>query len=290
VIVATYGLQVTISLLVLGYFLVAVLTINRFTVELRRMVEIHAFLDENLSANDYPRIQNEIKAIDGVVESKYISAEQALENFMATTKIDLGSLLEDNPLPDSYIVKTESIELVPRIAEQVRRVQGVAEVRFGQDIVIKLSRILFIVQLVSTVTILLLLGASFSSINNIVRLSIHSRRREIRIMQLVGATKWFIRWPFLLEGLFIGVLGSFVAALLVWASYVGLTGLFEGMKIFQGVFGYDSNMIFLVTLSLIFIGATVGITSSFNALSRYLAEDERMIAETARIRRELEWR
>ncbi len=290
IIIAAYGLQVTISLLVLGVLLVTVIIINRFVGQLRAMIEIHAFLEQNLAADDYIKIQDEIKAIEGVRSATYISAEQALENFIATTGIEIDSLLEDNPLPDSYVVKVRRIDDVTNVAEQVRRIQGIADVRFGKDVVVKLSRFFYIVQLVSGVTILLMLLGSFSSINNIVRLSIHARRREIRIMQLVGATKWFIRWPFLFEGMFVGAFGSILASLFVWAGYMGLTQLFEGLQIFKNVIPYDAFMITGVALSIIVLGTVIGLASSFNALSRYLAEDERIVIETARIRRELEWK
>jgi len=280
---------VTISLLVLGFLLVTVFVINKFVGQLRAMIEIHAFLETKLASIDYNRIQDEIKAIDGVKSVTYISAEEALANFIATTGIQLDSLLENNPLPDSYVVKVRRIEDVTRIAEQVRRVQGVADVRYGKDVVVKLSRFFHIVQVVSIITIILMVAGSFSSINNIVRLSIYARRREIRIMQLVGATKWFIRWPFLMEGLFVGSFGSVVAALFVWAGYIGLAELFEGLKIFKNVIPYDVGMISCIAIAIVVLGATTGIASSFNALTRYLTQDERMVIETARIRRELEW-
>lgn len=280
----------TISLLVLGFLLVTVFVINRFVAQLRAMIEIHAFLEEDIAATDDIRIQDEIKAIEGVKSATYISAEQALNNFIETTGIQLDSLLENNPLPDSYVVKVRRIDDVVFIAEQVRRIQGVADVRYGKDVVVKLSRFFYIVQIVSAITILLMVAGSFSSINNIVRLSIYSRRREIRIMQLVGATKWFIRWPFLMEGLFVGAFGSVVAALFVWAGYIGLVELFEGLQIFKNVISYDVRMISGIAVAIILLGAVTGIASSFNALTRYLTEDERMLVETARIRRELEWR
>jgi cell division transport system permease protein len=290
VVVFTYGVQVMISLLVLGYFLVLILTINRFVQQLQGMIEIHAFLDQGLSAQDILRVEKDLKGVEGVSQVKFISAEEALENFVKTTGIELDSLLEQNPLPATYVVRPGRVDEVEKIAEQVRRVQGVSEIRYGRDIVVKLSKALFIFQIIFGVTILLLLGASFSSINNIVRLSIHSRRKEIRIMQLVGATKWFIRWPFIFEGLFIGILGSLVAALLVWASYVGLSELIEGLKVFKGALGGDARMIIFVGAALVASGAIVGVASSVAALENYLAEDERIVIETARIRRELEWR
>ncbi len=289
-VVFTYGVQVMISLLVLGYFLVLILTINRFVQQLQGMIEIHAFLDMGLSAQEILRVEKDLKGVEGVSRVKFISSEEALENFVKTTGIELDSLLEQNPLPATYVVKPSRVDEVEKIAEQVRRIQGVNEIRYGRDIVVKLSKALFIFQIIFGVTILLLLGASFSSINNIVRLSIHSRRREIRIMQLVGATKWFIRWPFIFEGLFIGILGSLVAALLVWASYVGLSELIEGLKVFKGALGGDVKMIFFVGAALVASGAIVGVASSVAALENYLAEDERIVIETARIRRELEWR
>lgn len=285
----TYGLQVTISLLVLGYFLVLIFTINQFVGQLKGMIEVHAFLEYGLSANDSLRIEQEIKGIAGVGKVKYISAEDALVNFIETTGIEIDSLLEENPLPDSYTVKPERMEEVAEIAEKVRRIQGVAEVRYGKDVVVRLSRALFIIQVIFGVTILLLLGASFTSINNIVRLSIYSRRKEIRIMQLVGATRWFIRFPFLFEGLFVGLLGGTLAAVLVWASYVGVLQLFEGLKVFSAVMIADLGLLYTVLGLLVATGGIVGLVSSFRALERYLYEDERMLIETARIRRELEW-
>ncbi|MEP0813673.1 MAG: ABC transporter permease [bacterium] len=284
----TYGLQVTISLLVLGYFLVVIVGISNFIGRLSKMVEIHAYLSKDLAPEDFLRIDKEIKALEGVEKVKFISAEEAAENWNKTTGTDLESLLEYNPLPASYTVKAKRLDKVKELAEQVRRINGIDDVRYGQDIVVKLSRALFVAQLIFGVTILLLLGASFSSINNIVRLSIYSRRREIRIMQLVGATKWFIRWPFLLEGMLVGMLGGAVSAGLVWASYYGLANLIGELKVLSAGAQMEPARLEFIVLALVALGSAVGLASSFSALNRFLYEDEKMLIETARIRRELE--
>jgi cell division transport system permease protein len=286
--VLTYGLQVTISLLVLGYFLVVIVGISNFIGRLSKMVEIHAYLSKDLAPEDFLRIDKEIKALEGVEKVKFISAEEAAENWNKTTGTDLESLLEYNPLPASYTVKAKRLDKVKELAEQVRRINGIDDVRYGQDIVVKLSRALFVAQLIFGVTILLLLGASFSSINNIVRLSIYSRRREIRIMQLVGATKWFIRWPFLLEGMLVGMLGGAVSAGLVWASYYGLANLIGELKVLSAGAQMEPARLEFIVLALVALGSAVGLASSFSALNRFLYEDEKMLIETARIRRELE--
>jgi cell division transport system permease protein len=154
---------------------------------------------------------------DPRVESvEYISKEQALE-IMRKKQPDLVEVVPANPLPDAFKVHPKRGEDVVAIAESLNPLPpGVENVNFGKKTATRILRVAHIFEVLSALAILILLGAATILIGNTIRLSIFARRREIEVMKLVGASNWFVRGPFVVEGLLTGVLGAVAAIILLF--------------------------------------------------------------------------
>ncbi len=279
----THGLQVIISLMVLGFFIMLMVFIGAFLFSLRNMVEVYAFLQTDLPAERYVEIDKMLRDMPNVKELQYISREDALKKFSESYHISVEDILEYNPLPPTYILRPTDVARIEDLASQLEEIDGMWQVRYGRKEVASLMKVLVGVQVVFALTLVLLLSATFSSINNIVRMSIYSPRREIRIMQLVGATNWFIRWPFIIEGAFFGVLGALAAVLIIYLIGEAVYSLLATLEIFLPTI-VDVKMMFgLLVLGTVAVGLLIGVISSLTVANRFLSTEMRRIEEMRRM-------
>jgi len=283
----THGLQVVISLMVLGFFVILMAFIGSFLFSLRNMVEVYAFLQTDLPAEKYAQIEEAIRQLPNVKELQYISREDALKRFSESYHIEVEDILEYNPLPPTYILRPVDVSKTEELAAQLEKLDGMWQVRYGRKEVASLMKVLLGVQVVFALTMLLLLSAAWSSVNNIIRMSVYSRRREIRIMQLVGATNSFIRWPFLLEGAFFGILGALVALLLIYLIGEAVYTLLQNLKIFLPTIVDKQAVFTLLALGLVVIGFLIGVVSSYTTANRFLGHELRRIEVMRRMEAEL---
>lgn len=216
---------VTVSLIILGSTLLFILNANYMAGSVESSVEITVFLKSNLKTAEVQAVSDKIKAMAGVSEMAFVSKEQALQNM----KKDFGDKAEvldgldkNNPLPDSYQVKTSNPNQVAAVAKELSSLSEVDQVRYGQGVVEKLLAVTQWIRTASMVTMVLLTAAAVFLIATSIRLSVFSRRREIGIMKFLGATNWFIRCPFILEGMCLGLVGGLLAVLTVDVGYYSL--------------------------------------------------------------------
>jgi len=279
----THGLQVVISLMVLGFFIILVVFMSAFLLSLRNMVEVYAFLKTDLSAEKYVQIDEAMRKLPDVKELQYVSREEALKKFGESYNLKVEEILEYNPLPPTYILRPTDVSKIEGLVSQIEKMDGIWQVRYGRKEVSALMRVLMGMQIVFAITMLLLLSAAISSINNIIRLSVYSRRNEIRIMQLVGATNWFIRWPFIIEGAFFGIIGAVVAILVIYLIGQAIVTALEALKIFLPTLVNVTALFVLLSLGLITIGFLIGVISSFITANRFLNTETRRIEEMRRM-------
>jgi len=122
-------------------------------------------------------------------------------------------------MPQSFIVKVTDANMMKQVAEEIKKIDGVTQVSYGQDVVDKLLGIIKIIRIVGLCVILILFIISVVIISNTIKLGVFARRREINIMKYIGATDWFIRWPFLVEGIVLGLVGSILAIVILGLIY-----------------------------------------------------------------------
>jgi cell division transport system permease protein len=273
----TYGAQVTVSLLVLGIFFVLLVGAALFWNKLGEAMEIHAYLDDDISAIQISAMEDTLRGMAHVTVVEYRSKEDAMRIFGEKNKaIKLDDLQMDNPFPNSYVVKVDRPTNIEPVALEIGTMTGVESTRYGREVLDRYIKVLMILASICLVTITLLILFTYSSINNIIALSIYARRAEIRIMQLVGATWWFIRWPFLFEGLFFGLTGAAAALVLI----VGLmTAIAQALKLSELSLalpnvGVDQNTILIgLGLMLLGLGMIVGFFGSLRTVNTFLQRE-----------------
>jgi cell division transport system permease protein len=263
-------LTATVALLLLG----GVLTLGDFvqgiTGQIERKVEVSVFLKDEITAEQQKDIQQTIESLSVVRSVGYVSKEDAFKEFKQLYRDQpvLWENIDASVLPASFRVSMRNPKRVDVIKSKLEGNPAVEEVADQQATVQRLVRFTGILRTFSGVMVLILFVAAVLLIANTIQLAIFARRREINIMQLVGATNWFIRVPFMLEGVVAGVVGAVVAlALLYVGKLVGRTML--PVWIPTGpLHGVDVGQL----LTLVLLGVGLGAIGSAVALRRFLRE------------------
>ncbi len=269
--VASMG-TIIISLLILGSSVLLVLNVRQIASDLESSLEITVFLEDGLEQDRLDELREEIKFVPGVTVVNFVAKEQALEDLEESfgDKAELLSGLEDNnPLPNSYTVKTREANLVPEAARELEKLEGVEQVRYGQGVVEKLLALTHWVRIWGSLALLVLGVAAVLLIATTIRMSVFARRREIGIMKMLGATNIFVRMPFMLEGMIIGLTGGLVAVLIINFGYLSLLNkVMLALPFIQLV--DDPGNIYLVLGSLLGAGFVIGTLGSTISLRRFL--------------------
>ncbi len=206
------------ALIILGSFLLLSVNFDHILKDVESQVEITAYLEDSLDQDGISRLDKDLAVITGIKEIKFISKEVAIEEF----KEQVGrELLEgiDNPLPNSFRIKVNDPHEVASIAEKIEKFSGIDEVKYGKGVVEKLFNIIHWVRVIGLIIMAVFAAVSIFIISNTIRLTVFARRREINIMKYIGATDWFVRWPFLIEGMVLGLIGSSLAIGVLAAAY-----------------------------------------------------------------------
>ncbi|MCX7694352.1 MAG: permease-like cell division protein FtsX [Caloramator sp.] len=213
---------VAATLFILGIFMALAINVNRFAANVEDMIEITAFLKDDVTTLKQQELERKIRDIQGVVSVEFESKEKALEKFkeqLGENKDLAKGLEESNPLPASFIIKVDSPDSVEYVSPRIAQLEGILKVKDAKKTVQTISKIVKIVRYSSTVLMIILGTISIFLISNTIKLTVFARKREINIMKVIGATDWFIRWPFILEGLLLGLVGGFIAAFIVENAY-----------------------------------------------------------------------
>ncbi|GAX90825.1 permease-like cell division protein FtsX [Effusibacillus lacus] len=214
--------SVVVSLLILGVFLTVALNLQELTKDVEAQVQMDVFMQEGTSRSDIQMVEEKIKALPEVKSVEFVSKEDAIRLMVEKYKEhkDLFAGLEmDNPFPDKFIVKAHDPRQSLQLADQIRTFPNVEKVSDGREVVETLFKVMDIVRWIGGALIVGLALTAVFLISNTIKITIYSRRREIEIMKLVGATNWFIRWPFFFEGLLMGALGALIPITLIAAGY-----------------------------------------------------------------------
>lgn len=284
----TYGAQVTISLLVLGIFFIlisgAIIAWNNLGTNLK----INVYLQDSLSDAEIEGLESTISGLDHVANVEYRSKEDAFE-YLRKNYPDLDvSGLGDDFLPASFIVSASQPRFIEQVVGGINSLTGIEQIDYGSDFVRKFVRVAMILVVICIVTIILLIVFTSSSISNIIGLSIYARRTEIRIMQLVGATWWFIRWPFIFEGVFFGLVGALVAGFIITALMAMLNEALKlsELSVILPFINLDANSMYLILLALLVtLGVAVGFYGSLRTVNAFLGRENEIQIDAARVRR-----
>lgn len=262
---------VTVCILILGVALLLFLNTSTLMSNLESDVEINAFLNRDLTQSQIADVQDQIEAMPGIDSVLFISKDQALQNLQKSfggESYNLGTTMGRNPLPNSYQIKAKDPHNVPALAAQIDQLYGVDKVNYGEGLVERLFKLTRWVRTISIVIIFLLaLGAVFL-IATTIRLAIYARRKEIYLMKLIGATDWFVRWPFFLEGVLLGSCGALAALILLAAGYSSILHNVKAV-LFISLLN-NSGILITVYGGLLLTGAILGTVGTLISLNRYL--------------------
>lgn len=218
-------LTIGCCLFLFSVFLLFTVNINSISDQIQSQCEIQAYIDIAIDGAEAEAIAAEIARVDNVAETTYETKAEAFQNYAAKlggNSIALEGLEGEDFLRNSVKMSLTDLSQAQKTADAVAAIPGVAEVINHQDTVDNVLRVTGYVQKASLIIMLILMVVSLFIISNTIRLSVASRANEIHIMKFVGATNWFIRWPFIIEGIFIGLIGGIVALGVTFAGYIPL--------------------------------------------------------------------
>ncbi|MDP1795559.1 MAG: permease-like cell division protein FtsX [Acidimicrobiales bacterium] len=267
-------LTVAVSLSLVGGALLMRQGVNKATIQFRGGVELSVFMREDAAAGQIDAVKRELQATPEVKSFKYVDKDAAYAEYREIFKDtpDLEEVLTREEIPTSFRIVPRKAELASAVGNRFKERPGVRSVVFAKDAINALLESTNQRQVAYFgVAIVLIIGAVLL-IFNAIQLAVFSRRREIEVMKLVGATNWFIRLPFMIEGLLQGLAGALVAALLVFLFRNGILNvisdptLTQGLRKIQATGAEGRNTGFV----LLMIGAAIGATSSALAVRRHL--------------------
>ena len=266
-------LTVLVTFFVLGTFTLVGLNFNKTIEDVADKIEIKVYLQDDIKLVNKREVEIKLSEQDGVKAVTYESKDEAFTKLKKDLEGNSGMLegysLENNPLASSYIVTLEDASYASNVTKAVEDMTGVESVTNQQELIEKISRVVDFVQILGVILFFVFIGVSIFLIMNTIKLAVYSRRREVGIMKFVGATDWFIRWPFVIEGIIIGAIGSLLATAVLYFIY-------------RGVFGFiASNLLIanLVPVSFVLTrllggfllgGIVVGAIGSIAALRKFL--------------------
>jgi cell division transport system permease protein len=261
---------VTVMIVLLGVFLFGREAVARIGDQVVHQIEISVFLDDKATASDAHDAIIAIRSDPRVESVDYVPKAEGLRRMRERLRNQIDtSLLTSNPLPDALHVRVIDAGTVAAVAAHVRKLPHVADVEYAHDAVERLLRLSDVVGKVGIAILALLIFTAAIIISNTIRLTVYARRREIAIMQLVGASNTYIRLPFICEGLLDGLLGALLAlAILALARWQLLPKITTALPFVPAdVLHIDPT---LLALELLGVGAAVGILASWVSVSRQL--------------------
>lgn len=215
-------ITVSISLFLVGLFSLLVFNVNLVASAVESEVEVAVFLDVTTPKDALSELQETFNGLPGVQTATLISKEEGLRELEKQfgQQSDLTRALGGkNPLPDYFKLKTDNPADVPAVAAAAKEMRYVEEVKYGQGMVERLFQITAWIRLFGTAIIILLGIAAVTLVAIAIRMTVFARRQEIGVMKFVGASDWFIRWPFFLEGMLLGLFGGVIAGLVLEMAY-----------------------------------------------------------------------
>ena len=266
---------ITITLIIVAVAIIASFNVQNFTKEIEKDLTIVVFLEQEATSSDIKDVETEIKQMDNVDTYSFQSKQDVKKQMQQESEV-FNTVLsnwedDESPLKDTYQVKVKDVTKIGKTADQIKEIENVSVVRYGEGMVEKLVSAFDSIQKVTYGIVIALILVTIFLIVNTIKLTISARKREISIMRLVGASNFTIKTPFIVEGMILGALGSVVPILITLFGYTAFYTHFNGYLFSQLIqlikpepFIYSTSLIILV------IGIIVGTVGSASAVKKYL--------------------
>lgn len=263
---------VALSLFILGVFTCGVMNLNNLASNLENQVEISVYLKDGLTTQQIMGVGKKLKAMPDLKNLEWVNKEEAMKRFkerLGNQAQLVDALNGNNPLPNSYILTFKNPEEVKNAAKLVSTFPEVESAHYGQDVIEQIFKVTQVIRIGGIALIVFLAGATLFIISNTIRLTVFARRKEIAIMKYVGATNWFIRWPFLIEGMMLGFVGAAIATACVWEFYHFVTVEVEQSLAFLPLIPM-LPFFYNLTGILLGLGIVIGAIGSTISLKQYM--------------------
>lgn len=265
----------TAMMLILGLFFVAFMNVNLFTQTIEKdynVVQVY-MVDKN-DDKDNALVQTQLNALPGVTETEYITKDQA----MLTLKERWGDNaylldnLSDNPLPNSFMVYVADKDAAASVAANAPEIEGVDDVVYYQDTIDKLAKVTHFIEVGSIICMAFLIVVSIVIVANTIKLTVFNKAKEIGIMKYLGATNSFVRAPFILSGMFIGIFSALISTGLIYLIYTRLIAVMgtDIAKIISVSLIPAGELTPIILATFAILGVGIGIIGSFISIARFL--------------------
>lgn len=266
---------ISITLIIVAVSLIASWNVENFTTQIEKDVTIVAFLNRDINEEGLKIFEEELSKLDNIASKKFKSKEETKKEMMKESTLFENTMgewsEEENPLKDSYLIKVKNIETIKKTASEIKDLENVEVVDYGEGMVEKLVSAFSLVEKISILLVVVLVIVTIFLIVNTIKLTIFSRKREISIMRVVGASNFSIKNPFVIEGMILGGLGSIIPIIIVIYGYLALYNHFEGqlfsplIKLIQ-----PTPFIYQISSLVLILGVVVGMIGSSRAVRKYL--------------------
>lgn len=268
-------LAITAMMLILGLFFVVSVNINLFSKVVEKDFDyVEFYLEDSVTKSDADGIIAKLKNLNGVQEATYRSKEDALKIMKERWGKNgyLLDTLENNPLPNSILISVEDNKAAEDITAKGKDIKGVEDVKYYKETVEKLTKATDFIQLSAMVIMVFLIVVSIVVVANTIKLTVLARSKEISIMKYVGATNWFVRGPFVVEGAMMGIFSSLIAAGLTWLIYDKVEAIIgeEVMIILSSPLVPAGYMIWNLLIIFMAMGVSVGVCGSIISMRKFL--------------------
>jgi len=264
-------LSTTTILLIVGIFLLISVNLNLFLENLESQLEIVVYLEDNISKAELNNLKSNITLMDEIKEVKFVSKEEAYQRLSKDLgeQKDILSAIEVNPLPASFEIQVKDPKAIEQIANRIAEFKKVEEVEYGRETAERLLNFTYIFRRAGMLLLALLVFASILIISNIIKITVYARRNEIEIMSLVGATSWFIKWPFIIEGFLQGFISAILSTIILYNFY-----FYAVNKVHQAIpflpLVVDNIDLLPIGIAIVLLGSVVGILGSMFSVGKYL--------------------
>jgi len=264
---------ITVSLVIFGSFLLAIVNLGNIVSGISSRMEVVAYVNGDLQPNEASSLQVKLSSINGIDSVKFTSKNEAWNQFKQDLgqKLDIGDVVEGNPLPNTFIIQVKTPDLVPKVAEAVSKMKDFDDVRYSGVLIERLSIFANAVRFGGLIVTLLLSFGTLLIVVNTIRLTVLAREADIYIMKLVGATDSFIKWPFIIEGVLMGLIGSIFSILILFFSYTTLS-----IEVSQALpflpFIVDNQELSAIYLIVGITGTLLGMLGGYISVSKSLKE------------------
>jgi len=266
---------ISITLIVISISMLASWNVNSFTDSIKKDVTVVVFVNPKATDLDLEQIDAQLRKIKNIESITLKTKEQEKKEMMEESEV-FESIMKDwdedeSPLKDSFLIKVTNLEEIKDTVSKIKKIDMIDVVNYGESMVEKMLSAFKVIEKVTILIVVALVVVNVFLIVNTIKLTIFSRKREISIMRLVGASNFSIKYPFVVEGMVIGVIGSIIPILLVIYGYTYLYTYFDGV-LFSSLIKLvePQPFIYIISLIVLGIGMVVGMIGSSRAVRKYL--------------------